>query len=89
MSRLSARQEECLEVIIDHLKREGRYPTYAEIAQIMQVHPSTAQTCLNALDDKGYVRLPFANNQRLKLLRDIDGRPVEVKITVTIQRAGL
>lgn len=78
---LTDRQKECLEFIIRMIKKRGIPPTIKELADHLQVTRSPVDKLLLYLEQKGYITRSTKLGS-IKLLKDPDGDPVTVIVTI-------
>ena len=65
MDALTARQEKCLRLIRDYIRREQRSPTHRELAKLTGQKSTHGVTqILRALQRKGYIRLEPTGKRR-------------------------
>lgn len=65
MQRLTDRQKQVLDAIIEHIKTEGRPPTFRELGKQVGIRsPNGVTLHINALRRKGYLK-PRTNSARM------------------------
>ncbi len=79
---LTPRQRECLTHIIHSLKVQARIPSVSELAAAMVISRGSIDRLLVYLEDKGYIKRAGVTSGFLKLLKDLDGDPVTVTVTI-------
>lgn len=73
MEELTARQEEVLQVIRDHLSEYGMPPTRAEIAAILGFRSANAaEEHIKALARKGAIEVTAGASRGIRLLEDVE-----------------
>lgn len=86
MQKLTDRQREVLNFIIDFKDEHGRIPSYREIAKADGVTPHAIAGHILALTKKGYIEKPMGKVRAIKVIRKtvvIANRRIEVGIPGT------
>jgi DNA-binding MarR family transcriptional regulator len=84
--KLSHRQAECLRLIIRSLEKRGKTPLISELAERLMVTRGSVDSLVVALERKGYLGRAGTTYGFIRLLRDLDGDPVKVTVTTTIEK---
>lgn len=68
--KLTDRQQEVLEFILNFKEHNDYCPTTLEIAQALFIGKSTAYRYLLTLQDKGYIKLSYKKIRAIRILKE-------------------
>lgn len=72
-AQLTAREEQLLEVLVDHVTDHGFQPSMRELARAVGLRSaSTVHHYVTSLEAKGYVRRPQGRPRAIEILRGHD-----------------
>ena len=71
--KLTQRQKEILQMLIDYINENGFSPSYRELCDIADVNsPATIWTHLKNLKNKGYIDYIPAKSRTIKILKGVE-----------------
>lgn len=86
---LTARQKDCLNLLLDYQDAGKGAPSRQEIADYLGIAKSNAQRVVKDLEDRGFIEIGTNQARRITVLQYPDGKPTEIGPASTLYIRGL